>query len=102
MQCHSSVNDHTLFAPQPSLRRVISRHSKESLLGIVQKWLEIPQLIPKYDSSSEESEECQQPKRLRQVYENLSGGKRKVVDKIYLDDWKNGLTCLQVAQLDMK
>ncbi|CAG8584963.1 5457_t:CDS:2 [Cetraspora pellucida] len=103
MQYHSSVNnDYTLFTLQPSLRRVINRHSKDSLLRIVKKWLEIPQLAPKYKSNSKEGEEYQQIKGLWQIYENISGNKKKIVDKIYLDDWKNGLTYLQVAQLDMK
>ncbi|CAG8618618.1 23152_t:CDS:2, partial [Gigaspora rosea] len=64
--------------------------------------LEIPQLIPKYKSSSEENNEYQQTKNLWQIYEKLFGNKKKIVDKIYFDDWKNGLTYLQVAQLDMK
>ncbi|KAF0532165.1 centromere protein N-like [Gigaspora margarita] len=102
MQNHSVNNDYALFTPQPSLRRVINRHSKDSLLKIVKKWLEIPQLIPKYQSSSEENNENQQTKNLWQIYEKLFGNKKKIVDKIYFDDWKNGLTYLQVAQLDMK
>ncbi|CAG8443753.1 23676_t:CDS:2 [Dentiscutata erythropus] len=91
MQHYSSVNnDYILFTPQPSLRRVINRHSKDSLLRIVKKWLEIPQLIPKYQSSSEENNEYQQT-RLWQIYEKLSGGKKKIVDKIYFDDWWKAL-----------
>ncbi|RIA98692.1 centromere protein Chl4/mis15/CENP-N [Glomus cerebriforme] len=61
---------------------------------------------PKINDTSENNENFddingQQVKRLLYHYEKLSS-KKKIVDKVFLEDWKNGLNYKQVAQLDMK
>ncbi|CAB4406419.1 unnamed protein product [Rhizophagus irregularis] len=107
MPLHSFIrNDTTIIAPNASLRRVINRHTKDSLLDIIRKWLQDPMARPKIEDTSEDEENCdntngQQVKRLLHHYEIISS-KKNMVDKIFLEDWKNGLNYKQIAQLDMK
>src|SRR6266516_600833 len=91
MPLHSFIrNDTTIIAPNASLRRVINRHTKDSLLNIIQKWLQDPIAHPKIEPSEDEENSDdtngQQVKRLLYYYEKLSS-KKKIVDKVFLEDW---------------
>ncbi|CAG8564114.1 21_t:CDS:2 [Funneliformis mosseae] len=114
MPLHSFIrNDKTIIAPNASLRRVINRHTKDSLLNVIHKWLQDPitrsKIIALYEdeeilNDTNDTNVQQLVKRLLFHYEKLSssGSKKKIVDKIFLEDWKDGLNYKQVAQLDMK
>lgn len=92
MPLHSFIrNDTTIIAPNASLRRVINRHTKDSLLDIIRKWLQDPIARTKIEDTSEDEENCdntngQQVKRLLHHYEKISS-KKNMVDKIFLEDW---------------
>jgi hypothetical protein len=89
MPLHSFIrNDTTIIAPSVFLRRIINRHTRESLLAVIQKWLQDPITRPKIDTSEENFDDTdeQQAKRLLYRYEKLSS-KKKIVDKVFLEDW---------------
>src|SRR5436190_16523243 len=86
MPLHSFIrNDTTIITPNASLRRVINRHTKESLLSIIQKWLQDPITRPNIDDTSEDEQDFDDT-NVQQNYEKL-GSKKKIVDKVFLEDW---------------
>jgi hypothetical protein len=94
MPLHSFIrNDKTIIAPNASLRRVINRHTKDSLLDIIRKWLQDSITRPKIEDTSEDEENFdndQQVNRLLRHYEKNSS-KKNIVDKIFLEDWVRAL-----------
>jgi len=88
MPLHSFIrNDITVITPNVSLRRVINRHTKESLLSIIPKWLQDPVTRPSTVDASEQDEDFDDTnEQIKYNYEKL-GSKKKIVDKIFLEDW---------------
>lgn len=101
----------TLILPySPSIRRLISRLTKDSLLALVLTWLDTTRVqtykpnLASVDDDDEEEEEDLPLDSVREEYEgykisrNVKG--KDVVERIVEREWKSGLNLLQIAELD--
>ncbi|KAL1916698.1 uncharacterized protein VTP21DRAFT_5402 [Calcarisporiella thermophila] len=93
--------DSTLYTPHPYLRRLLTRNTKENLLAIVKEWFAHDLTKPRPPAEAEYDDD--EEETTWEDYELLeSESRRKIVDRIYFRDWKDGLCYLQVAQLDLE
>ncbi|KAF9923338.1 hypothetical protein FBU30_006608 [Linnemannia zychae] len=117
--------DGHLFPDSPSLRRILNRHAKESLIDLAIRWVAIHAITRvQQDADSDEDfndeyimDLDERPPTLRTMtltaykehvikrYEHLrdksSANRKKVIDRILGVDWRNGLNSQQIADLDL-
>lgn len=85
----------TLFKPSPDLRKQLNRHTKKSLLEVVQSWLDEPTdtTRPQFsdDQDLDDGEAIAEPRTIEELvelYGSMEGANKKaVVDRVYERDW---------------
>lgn len=104
-----------LSATSPDVSKTLSRLSRQSLLELVQEWLDSkhreycqPYLARGSDQDDEEDAPytpATSEEEIIEAYNELKarkGGKREVVDRILEGDWKHGITLYQLAMAETR
>ncbi|KAF9195624.1 hypothetical protein BGZ50_004022 [Haplosporangium sp. Z 11] len=114
--------DTTLFPDSLLLRRIINRHTKESLIDIAIRWIALYTITRAHENESESDNDFDMDLdhpdapvstrnmtlaiyqgHVKKQYEAMreKGNKKRVVNRILGVDWRNGLSARQVAELDL-
>lgn len=112
--------DSSIYPDSPALRRIINRHTKDSLIDIAVRWITIYALTrleaKNQDShvdtsmdnvaeatNTEHMTTAQYQQHVEKEYQTMrdKSTKKRVADRILGVDWSLGLTARQVADLDL-
>ncbi|KAF9202812.1 hypothetical protein BGZ49_007060 [Haplosporangium sp. Z 27] len=107
------------FPDSPSLRRITNRHTKDTLIDLALKWIDV-HTITRIESSQDEDEDdnmmdtdsevpvhklslSNYKEHLKKLYEDMreKSNKKAIVDRMLNVDWSTGLNSSQIADLDL-
>ncbi|KAF8982132.1 hypothetical protein BGZ46_001739 [Entomortierella lignicola] len=106
------------FPDSPSLRRITNRHTKDTLIELALKWIDV-HTITRIESSQDEDEDdnmdtdsevlvhklslSNYKEHLKKLYEDMreKSNKKAIVDRMLNVDWSTGLNSSQIADLDL-
>ncbi|BFZ61785.1 chromosome loss-related protein [Saitoella coloradoensis] len=100
-----SIPNLHLIPHSAASRRLLGRVSKDALIDLIISWLSAPNLHPRHVDPEEDEETLLSPKDAKDWYERCragSGGKRAAINRVLEVDWSEGLSCLQIAEVDMR
>ncbi|RUO95658.1 hypothetical protein BC936DRAFT_143504 [Jimgerdemannia flammicorona] len=77
-----------LIPHSPALRRHVNRHTKDSLLAIIEAWFADPETTPPQPELDDEDDESEEGPATFDAYEPIKGNKKRIVERLERD-WKD-------------
>ncbi|RUS22573.1 kinetochore protein CHL4 like-domain-containing protein [Jimgerdemannia flammicorona] len=74
-----------LIPHSPALRRHVNRHTKDSLLAIIEAWFADPETTPPQPELDDEDDESEEGPATFDAYEPIKGNKKRIVERLERD-----------------